>query len=51
LLRVNETFFLKLSPEFVWIPGTVSTTLNNQQFSQSGSDINFLVQGGIGVML
>lgn len=51
LLRINETFFVKLQPEFVWIPGTVSTTLNNVAYSASGSDINFLIQGGIGVML
>jgi hypothetical protein len=51
LLRVNETFFFKLAPEFVWIPGTASRTVNNVSLSSSGSDINFLVQGGIGVML
>ncbi len=51
LLRVNETFFFKLSPEFVWVPGTAATTVNGLTLSSSGTDINFLVQGGIGVML
>ncbi len=51
LLRVNETFFLKIAPEFVWIPGSVSTTVANVAVSNTASNVTFQVLGGIGVLL
>lgn len=50
--RINETFFIDLSPDLTWIPGSASTTDNaNRTVSQSASYLQFGVVGGLGVML
>jgi hypothetical protein len=52
LYRINETFFVELSPDLTWIPGSTSTTNNaNQTVSQSASYLQFGASGGLGVML
>ena len=52
LFRVNETFFIDLSPDLTWIPGSTSTTDNaNRTVSQSASYLQFGVEGGLGIML
>ena len=52
LYRINETFFVDLSPDLTWIPGSTSTTNNaNQTVSQSASYLQFGASGGLGVML
>jgi len=51
ILRVNETFFVNLTPEFSFLPGSASVTNGPQTFSVSASYMSFSVLGGIGVIL
>jgi hypothetical protein len=51
LFRFNETFFAGLTPEFTFIPGSTTYSVNNTSTSASASAISFSVLGGIGVIL
>jgi hypothetical protein len=52
LYRLNETFFVELSPDLSFIPGSLSTNTNaNTTVSQSASYLDFGVTGGLGIML
>lgn len=51
LFRFNETFFAGLTPEFTFIPGSATYSVNNTSQSASASAISFSVLGGIGVIL
>ncbi|MEO7109912.1 MAG: hypothetical protein ABI183_05700 [Polyangiaceae bacterium] len=52
LYRINETFFVELSPDLTFIPGSVSQTNNaNQTQSVSGTYFDFAATGGLGIML
>jgi hypothetical protein len=51
ILRVNETFFVNLTPEFTFLPGSASVTNGTITSSVSASYTSFSVLGGIGVIL
>lgn len=51
ILRVNETFFVNLTPEFSFLPGSASVTNGPLTTSVSASYTSFSVLGGIGVIL
>ena len=51
ILRVNETFFVNLTPEFSFLPGSASVTNGPNTLSVSASYMSFSVLGGIGVIL
>ena len=52
LFRINETFFIDLTPDITWIPGSTSVTDNaNRTVSQSSSYVQFSATGGLGIML
>jgi hypothetical protein len=51
LLRINETFFFKLTPEMTFIPGSASRTVGNTSVSLGASDFQIAILGGLGVML
>lgn len=53
ILRINESFYVKLAPEFSYSPGStsVSSNLGNQSQSVSASDFNVSAMGGFGVFL
>ena len=51
ILRVNETFFINLTPEFTFLPGSASVTNGVITSSVSASYTSFSVLGGIGVIL
>lgn len=51
ILRVNETFFINLTPEFTFLPGSASVTNGVQTTSVSASYTSFSILGGIGVIL
>jgi len=51
IIRVNETFFVNLTPEFTFLPGSASVTNGVLTSSVSASYLSFSVLGGIGVIL
>lgn len=51
LLRINETFFAGLTPEFTFVPGSATQTSGANSASASASAISFSVLGGIGIIL
>lgn len=52
LYRINETFFVDLSPDLTFIPGSQTTSVNaTQTQSQSASYLQFGASGGLGIML
>ena len=52
LYRINETFFVELSPDLTWIPGSTTVTDNaGRDNSQSSSYVQFGASGGLGIML
>jgi hypothetical protein len=53
LFRVNETFFVRLAPEFGVIPGAGNSTTNlatSQSVTTGATYLEFTLSGGIGVM-
>jgi hypothetical protein len=52
LYRINETFFVELSPDVTWVPGSYSIqTGGNASTSTSASYVDFGATGGLGIML
>lgn len=51
IFRVNETFFINLTPEFTFLPGSASGTVGSVSTSFDASYTSFSILGGIGVIL
>ncbi|HEX7666069.1 MAG TPA: hypothetical protein VF407_16190 [Polyangiaceae bacterium] len=52
LYRINETFFVSASPDFTFIPGSTSTSTNNNVTVSEGATFwEFGATAGLGIML